>query len=36
LDTIHLQAKRYEVPLGEAPVRDFIGALDIKGETTGH
>ena len=35
LDTIYLQAKRYEVPVGEAPVRDFIGALDIKGVKKG-
>lgn len=31
LDTIYLQAKRWQDPVGEGPVRDFIGALVIKG-----
>lgn len=35
LDTIYLQAKRWQEPVGEAPVRDFIGALDIKGVKKG-
>lgn len=35
LDTIYLQAKRWQDPVGEAPVRDFIGALDIKGVKKG-
>lgn len=35
LDTIYLQAKRWQDPVGEGPVRDFIGALDIKGVKKG-
>ena len=35
LDTIYLQAKRWQEPVGEAPVRDFIGALVIKGVKKG-
>jgi len=35
LDTIYLQAKRWEGSVGEGPVRDFIGALDIKGVKKG-
>ena len=35
LDTIYLQAKRWQDPVGEAPVRDFIGALVIKGVKKG-
>ena len=35
LDTIYLQAKRWEGSVGEGPVRDFIGALVIKGVKKG-
>ncbi len=35
LDTIYLQAKRWQDAVGEGPVRDFIGALDIKGVKKG-
>ena len=35
LDTIYLQAKRCKDSVGEGPVRDFIGALDIKGVKKG-
>jgi restriction system protein len=35
LDTIYLQAKRWQDPVGEAPVGDFIGALVIKGVKKG-
>ncbi|MEY4725415.1 MAG: hypothetical protein RLZ36_42 [Pseudomonadota bacterium] len=35
LDTIYLQAKRWEGAVGEGPIRDFIGALDIKGVKKG-
>ena len=35
LDTIYLQAKRWQDSVGEGPVRDFIGALDIKGVKKG-
>lgn len=35
LDTIYLQAKRWQDPVGEGPVRDFIGALDLKGVKKG-
>lgn len=35
LDTIYLQAKRWQDPVGEGPIRDFIGALDIKGVKKG-
>ncbi|MEY4285533.1 MAG: hypothetical protein RL111_2208, partial [Pseudomonadota bacterium] len=35
LDTIYLQAKRWQEPVGEGPVRDFIGALVIKGVKKG-
>jgi restriction system protein len=35
LDTIYLQAKRWQNPVGEGDVRDFIGALDIKGVKKG-
>ena len=35
LDTIYLQAKRWQDPVGEGPVRDFIGALVIKGVKKG-
>ena len=35
LDTIYLQAKRWEGSVGEGPIRDFIGALDIKGVKKG-
>jgi restriction system protein len=35
LDTIYLQAKRWKDPVGESPIRDFIGALDIKGVKKG-
>jgi restriction system protein len=35
LDTIYLQAKRWKDPVGEGPIRDFIGALDIKGVKKG-
>jgi restriction system protein len=35
LDTIYLQAKRWEDAVGEGPVRDFIGALVIKGVKKG-
>lgn len=42
LDAIYLQAKRWEGSVGEGPIRDFFGSLDIKGVkkgvliTTGH
>ncbi len=42
LDAIYLQAKRWDGSVGEGPIRDFFGALDIKGVkkgvliTTGH
>ncbi len=35
LDTIYLQAKRWEGSVGEGPIRDFIGALDLKGVKKG-
>lgn len=35
LDTIYLQAKRWQGSVGEVPVRDFIGALVIKGVKKG-
>lgn len=35
LDTIYLQAKRWQEAVGEGPVRDFIGALVIKGVKKG-
>ena len=35
LDTIYLQAKRWQDPVGEGLVRDFIGALVIKGVKKG-
>lgn len=35
LDIIYLQAKRWQDPVGEGPVRDFIGALVIKGVKKG-
>ena len=35
LDTIYLQAKRWQDPVGEGPVRDFIGALVIRGVKKG-
>jgi restriction system protein len=35
LDTIYLQAKRWQEPVGEPPVRDFIGALVIQGVKKG-
>ena len=35
LDTIYLQAKRWQDPVGEGPIRDFIGALVIKGVKKG-
>lgn len=35
LDTIYLQAKRWQDPVGEGSVRDFIGALVIKGVKKG-
>lgn len=35
LDTIYLQAKRWQDAVGEGPVRDFIGALDLKGVKKG-
>jgi len=35
LDTIYLQAKRWDGSVGEGPIRDFIGALDIKGVKKG-
>lgn len=42
LDAIYLQAKRWDGAVGEGPIRDFFGALDLKGVkkgvliTTGH
>lgn len=42
LDAIYLQAKRWDGSVGEGPIRDFFGSLDIKGVkkgvliTTGH
>ncbi len=30
LDTIYLQAKRWEHPVGEPQLRDFIGALHVR------
>jgi restriction system protein len=35
LDTIYLQAKRWQDAVGEGPVRDFIGVLDIRGVKKG-
>lgn len=35
LDAIYLQAKRWEGPVGEGPIRDFKGALDAKGAQKG-
>lgn len=35
LDAIYLQAKRWEGAVGEAPIRDFFGALDIQGVKKG-
>lgn len=35
LDTIYLQAKRWDGSVGEGPIRDFIGALDLKGVKKG-
>ena len=35
LDTIYLQAKRWEAAVGEGPIRDFIGALDLQGVKKG-
>ena len=35
LDAIYLQAKRWEGPVGEPPIRDFKGALDAKGAQKG-
>ncbi len=35
LDTIYLQAKRWDGSVGEGPIRDFIGALDLQGVKKG-
>jgi restriction system protein len=35
LDAIYLQAKRWSGSVGEGPIRDFFGALDIKGVKKG-
>ena len=35
LNLIYVQAKRWEENVGEPPVRDFVGALDLKGATGG-
>jgi restriction system protein len=35
LDTIYLQAKRWQDPVGVGPIRDFIGPLVIKGVKKG-
>jgi restriction system protein len=35
LDTSYLQAKRWDGSVGEGPIRDFIGALDLKGVKKG-
>jgi restriction system protein len=35
LDAIYIQAKRWEVSVGEGPIRDFKGALDAKGANKG-
>lgn len=35
LDAIYLQAKRWQAPVGEGPIRDFKGALDAKGAQKG-
>ena len=35
LDAIYLQAKRWEGSVGEGPIRDFKGALDVKGARNG-
>lgn len=35
LDAIYIQAKRWDGSVGEGPVRDFFGALDIKGVKKG-
>lgn len=35
LDAIYLQAKRWQSPVGEGPIRDFKGALDAKGAQKG-
>lgn len=35
LDAIYLQAKKWDGAVGEAPIRDFFGALDIQGVKKG-
>ncbi len=35
LNVIYVQAKRWEGNVGEPPIRDFVGALDIRGATGG-
>ena len=35
LNVIYVQAKRWEENVGKPPVRDFVGALDIRGATGG-
>lgn len=35
LNVIYVQAKRWEGNVGEPPVRDFVGALDLKGAPGG-
>lgn len=35
LDAIYLQAKRWEGAVGEPPIRDFFGALDLQGVKKG-
>ena len=35
LDAIYLQAKRWEGSVGEGPIRDFKGALDVKSARNG-
>ena len=35
LNVIYVQAKRWDRKVGEPPVRDFVGALDIRGATGG-
>jgi restriction system protein len=35
LDAIYLQAKRWDSSVGEGPIRDFFGSLDIKGVKKG-
>ncbi|MHA1137786.1 MAG: restriction endonuclease [Candidatus Thorarchaeota archaeon] len=35
LDSIYIQAKRWKGPVGSGMIRDFIGALEIRGAKKG-